>query len=168
MWFCFQYETTDAVDGFLILYKPFSGDDDSFDDYQRHTVSDARLRRAKISGLLPDTSYSFRMQCYNGAGQSEMSNASVKKTLGVTMFVVLMTFIVSASIRLAVCAYLCHAGRKGAMGKVLCVFRVIAVNGSLQSATHFSVAVNIGGVVPYLPEYCICGLRRKKVVAKIC
>jgi len=79
------------VDGFLILYKPFSENDDPDGGYQRYNVSNARLRRAEISGLHPDTSYSFRMQCYNSAGQSDMSNAFVQKTLGTILLFIIRT-----------------------------------------------------------------------------
>ena len=78
-----QYETGDraAVEGFLVLYKPYSEGQDQ-QEYKSFTVPGSRVRHAEVTGLNPGTAYSFRMQSYNGAGHSEMSSAVVKKTAG--------------------------------------------------------------------------------------
>jgi hypothetical protein len=82
-----QYVNADKspTDGFVILYKPYSDDDDE-GDYRTLKIHSAKSRHAEISGLEPDTSYSFRMQSFNAAGSGEMTNAVVKKTLGGLQF----------------------------------------------------------------------------------
>jgi Fibronectin type III domain len=78
-----QYDNVDRSppDGFTILYKPYSDDEDE-SGYQTHKVPGAKSRRAVIFGLLSGTSYSFRMRSFNAAGSGELSNAVVKQTLG--------------------------------------------------------------------------------------
>ncbi|ELT91389.1 hypothetical protein CAPTEDRAFT_220775 [Capitella teleta] len=67
------------VEGFVILYRPY----DSREDFQEVSLLGQHLREHQISGLLADTDYLFKMQCFNSAGRGTESENIVRKTLSV-------------------------------------------------------------------------------------
>ena len=65
------------MEGFFVLFRPY----DSQESYKKHTIPGPLVRNYVIDNLEPDTPYSIRMQSFNTAGESEISNTVAKKTL---------------------------------------------------------------------------------------
>ena len=78
----FQYLPLDQspIEGFFIYYRPYSEHNPAL--FEKETLMGSELRRHIIRALRPNTQYSIKITCFNGAGESEDSNEVVKKTLG--------------------------------------------------------------------------------------
>ncbi|XP_033758131.1 cell adhesion molecule-related/down-regulated by oncogenes-like [Pecten maximus] len=69
---------TSQIEGFFLYYKPFS----SQDEYESVQMMEPTARTYLLSPLKPNTEYSIKIQSFNAAGNSDFSNAVVKRTLG--------------------------------------------------------------------------------------
>ena len=81
MFLYFQYLsiTSSPIEGFFIFYKPYHPEEGPF---QNVTLLEPSVRAHLLTKLLPSTEYAIRMQSFNSAGKSVLSNQVVERTKG--------------------------------------------------------------------------------------
>lgn len=72
-------DSSSPIEGFFIFYKPYHPEEGPF---QNVTLLEPSVRAHLLTKLLPSTEYAIRMQSFNSAGKSVLSNQVVERTKG--------------------------------------------------------------------------------------
>ena len=82
--FNLQYlpEENCAIEGFVVYYRRYNSEE----NWARQPLMGTSVRRFSVKGLEPKTHYSFKVQTFNSAGNSEDSKKVVRESLGKKIF----------------------------------------------------------------------------------